>query len=232
MKKAADPFRRDPVAFLADAHEGAVIAVVGAPQSGVRGAEWGKSRTVKAVDATGVWPRRVVFEPYGVRDRVEASRGRRLYPWPGRVVTVRQLVADPSILDFDPLSLVVVPDMGRGADLGRAFETVADLAWSTGGITVIGEEAALYARNALELCNRLATGGGHTGMRLVMIAQRWGRVPIDVRGCVSHLVAFAQAEDADVDALRKRCGRRFADEVQRLGVGARPLTWRLGDARE
>lgn len=204
-----------------------MVAVVGAPRTG-------KSRLVKELDAAGAWPRRIVFEPHGMRDRLEAQRGRKLYPWPGRLVTVRALLERPELLDVEPLRLVVVPETATGdeAACGRDFAAVARLAWHTGDLTIVAEEAALYARHTLGLANLLATGGGHAGMRLLAISQSWTRLPIDVRRCVSHVVAFAQSEPADVAELRKKCGQGFARNVARLELGSRPLTWRLGDAHE
>lgn len=225
------PAVRDPVAFVAEAHAGAVVAIVGVPQSGARGVRWGKSRLAKAVDASGAWPRRLVFEPHGRRDRLEAARGKPLHPWPGRLVSAGDVVRTPGLLDWDPLSLVVVPDGAADEEeRGRMFAAVARAAWHTGDLTVIAEEAAIYARHAIELMNLIATGGGHAGIRLVLISQSFTRIPIDARRCVSHVVAFAQGESADLDALRKRCGAGFAAQVARLALGARPITWRVGDA--
>lgn len=231
MRGLPPALTRDPVAFVAEAHPGSVVAIVGVPQSGARGARWGKSRTAKAVDASGAWPRRIVFEPHGRRDRLEAARGKPLHPWPGRLVSVGDVLRSPGILDSDPLDLVVVPDGARDEEeRGRMFAAVARACWHTGDVTVVAEEAAIYARHAVELMNLIATGGGHAGLRLVLISQSFTRIPIDARRNVSHVVAFAQGETADLDALRKRCGRGFAAGVARLGLGARPLTWRVGDA--
>jgi hypothetical protein len=214
-----------PQSFVAGAWEGAVVALVGAPRSG-------KSRLAKACDAAGAWSRRLVYEPHAARDRIESRRGRLLYPWPGRLVSVSALLRCPELLDREPLRLVVAPDPCDGSEraLGAQFAAVARAAWHTGGITIVAEEAALYARHTLGLANLIATGGGHAGMRLLVISQSWTRIPIDVRRCVSHVVAFAQSEPADVSELRKKCGPGFARGVARLALGAPPLTWRLGDA--
>lgn len=213
----------DPLAFVAESHEGAVIALVGAPRTG-------KSRLAKEIDASGAWRRRVVFEPHGARDRLEASRGRELYPWAGTLLGVRDLLEVPEALDVDPLALVVVPEPGDGVELGADFAAVARLVWHTGDLALVAEEAALYGRHAVELVNLIATGGGHAGLRFVGISQSWTRLPIDFRRCVSHVVAWAQSEPADVIELSKKCGRRFGARVARLGLGDRPLCWRLGDA--
>jgi hypothetical protein len=221
----APPSSRDPIAFIRSAWAGAVIALVGAPQTG-------KSRLAKDADAAGVWPRRLVYEPHGRRDRLEVARGRKLWPWRGRLVSVADVLRNPAILDVDPLALVAVPDGARDeAARGKLFSAIGELVWETGGITLIAEEAAIYARHALEVANLLATGGAHADVRLVLISQSWTRIPLDVRRCVSHVVAFTQSEPADVDELRKKCGKEFARRVAALNRGASPLLWALGDAR-
>lgn len=197
-----------------------MIALVGAPGTG-------KSRTARA--AAEAWPRRVVYEPHGERDRIEARRGKRLYPWRGDLVRLHDLLRDPAVLDRSPLRAVVVPGTLDPAASGAGFAALCRLAWHTGDLSIVAEEAALYARHAVEAANLIATGGRHAGVRLVMISQRWGRIPIDVRGCVSHLVVYALSEASDVQDLAAKCGRVFAQRARALAAGDAPLTWRQGD---
>ena len=212
-----------PIEFVRSAAEGSVLAIIGPPRTG-------KSRLAKAAADAGCWPRRLIFEPHGLRDRIEATRGRQLYPWRGVLVTVGQLLATPAMLDRDPLRLVVVPEARGEEARGRDFAAVGDLAWSTGGLTVIGEEFAIYARRAVEVANLIATGGGHAGMRLVVISQSWGRIPVDVRRCVSHLACFGASDAGDIKALRQTIGKRRTAAVAALQVGDPPILWRQGDA--
>lgn len=212
--------KRDPVEFVREAEPGSVIALIGAPGTG-------KSRTAKA--AAEAWPRRVVYEPHGERDRVEAARGKELFPWRGDLVRLPDLLRAPSVLDRDPLRLVIVPGTLDAERSGRGFAALCRLAWHTGEIAIVAEEAALYARHAVAEATLIATGGRHAGVRLVMVAQRWGRIPIDVRECVSHLVAYAGA-GADLKELAAKCGAAFAQGVRALKRGDGPQTWRQGDA--
>lgn len=212
-----------PIEFIRSAEEGSVVAAIGPPRTG-------KSRLIKAADAAGAWPRRLVFEPHGMRDRIESARGRELYPWPGQIVTTGALLAAPVLLDREPLRLVVTPEGRTEKARGEDFEAIGNLAWTTGGITLIGEEFAIYARRAIEVANLIATGGGHAGMRLIVISQSWGRIPVDVRRCVSHLVAFGATDAGDLEALRQTLGKRRTAAVASLKKGDPPVLWRRGDA--
>lgn len=210
---------------LAALPSGATCAVIGAPGTG-------KTRAVQHADRHGAFRRRVVFDPYALTDRREASRGRLVTPWPGVLVTPRGLLECPEVLDREPLAVVVAPETDEPAQLGRDFQAVCRLAWSTGDVDVIAEEAGLYGREAARMVQRLASGGRHVGVRLVLLSQSVTRLPIEARRYLSHVVAFAQGEPADVANLRQRCGRKFAARVQALRVGGPPEFWRLGDALE
>lgn len=217
---------REAAAFLAASTPGEVLASTGVPRSG-------KSRTVKLADQLGAFPRRLVFEPYAARDRIESARGNQLYPWAGEVVAFPELVRNPRryLCRAAPLRLVIDPacDPFDARELGRRFTSCAKLAFYAGGVDLIAEEAALYAREATPAMLLVATGGGHARMRLVVISQRFGRIHIDARGCITRIVAFAQSEAADLDALRTKCGPAWTAKVARLDREAgTPVTWRIG----
>ncbi len=206
-------------AWLAGIPSGSVAAVTGCPGTG-------KSRVVK--EAAAHMRRVVVFDPHASRDRAEEARGHALYPWQGDLWPVRELLAHPDALDLDPLRLVVDP-AGLGPEaMGAAFAGVGALAWRTGGIDLVAEEAALYSREAVPTILRLASGGRHAGVRLYLFSQSLGRLALDARRHLSHLICFAQAESNDLDDLRRRCGRDFAARVARLTVGDPRITWQLG----
>jgi hypothetical protein len=221
----------DPVAFLRSLYPGAVCAVTGAPRTG-------KTRIVQEACRRGLFRRRVVFEPYGFRDRLNFSRGERVSPWPGEIGTAPDLLADPQLLDRDPVALVVSSRNLNRKVLGNAFSVTADLVWHTGGVDLICEEAGLYSREATELIMRFASGGGHCNARVVFIVQSLGRLQIDGRRHLSHILSFAAGETSDVEDVRKRCGPMFAAALQQLrpadpetGRPADPpIAWQLGQA--
>jgi hypothetical protein len=172
----------------------------------------------------------VVFDPYAWTDVRAVQQGKTAYPWPGRIVDLGELAAEPEILDEARLNLVVAPRTVERKRLGEQFAAVADLVWHTGGVDLIAEEAGLYSREAVDAVMRLSSGGRHVGMRLMLISQSLTRLGIDARRHLTAAVVFAQGETADLDQLKQRCGAPFAAAVQRLRVGdGRCLFWRQGD---
>lgn len=222
---------RSALAVLSSLQPGAVCAVAGLPGTG-------KSSQVKAADARGAFPRRVVFDPYRKRDLLEARTRPGMAPWSGQTLTTRELLQAPDVLLCSPLRLVVQPDSLSPAQLGRDFSAIAELCWAAGGIDLVGEEAGLYSREAAELVMRFATGGRHANARLVLITQTVSRLYIEARKNLTHLVCFAQGSPEDLKGIRARCGRSFAEAVRRLpapvpgGPLSPPCIWRQGDALE
>lgn len=212
-------------AFLAAVPPGGVCAVLGAPGSG-------KSRALKEADQEGqLGARRVVFDPYAQRDLLMHRTGAPGHPWTGAYCTARDLVESPEeILDHDAVRVVVAPHELQPQKLARDFTRTVRACWASGDVTLIAEEAGLYGRQATEAVMLIASGGRHADMRLFIVCQSLGRVPIDARRHISHLVAFAQGEPQDLIDLRTRCGAPFVDHVQRLTLGDPPALWKLGDA--
>lgn len=208
---------------------GGVAAAVGVPSSGKT------SVVLAAVDA---WPRVVVFDPYGLRDRANARAGHteRAPWWPHEpLLTLRELAAEPEALDRAPLRLVVAPDSLEPARMGRDFATLIDLLWNTHGVSLVAEECGLYSRAAAEAINRVSTGGAHAGMRLVLLAQRLGRIQKDAREGLTVILCGAQGAPEDIADLRTRCGATFAERVRALRppVDGKPqdppIAWKLGE---
>lgn len=211
------------LAFYASLYAGAVLAIIGAPRMG-------KTTEAIAADELGVFPRRVVFDEYARRDRLEASRGKPVTSWPGQIVSPQELFANPKLLDQRPLSLVVAPREKDATAIAREFGQVGKQVWLTGDMDLICEEAGRYGRFAAELMHKLSSGGGHAGMRLIVISQSLMRIQADVRKCISHLIAYPQGSSADLKAIRETFGGQVAEAVRALRKGDPPLLWRLGDA--
>lgn len=210
--------------FYASVHSGGVCATLGAPRTG-------KTTAVEAADHAGVFARRVVFDPYARRDRMEMLRGRKVRAWSGMLISPPQLYRNPWVLDAPRLRLVVCPEgTPTEADLGRDFGRLCAMVWHQGDVDILAEEIGRYGRSAVEWVNQIASGAGHAGIRLFAICQSFGRIAKDARRNVSHIVAFAQGEESDFAALRARCGGHFEDRARQLAPGDRQaITWRLGE---
>lgn len=212
-------------AWLAAVPHGGVCAVLGVPGSG-------KSRALKDADQGGaLGARRVVFDPYARRDALLAKR--KLSPgapWGGVYVAPRDLKEVPEqVLDFDQVRAVVAPDSLDPGALAQGFDWTVRACWAAGDVSLVAEECGLYGRRSLDAVMRVASGGRHALMRLFLVCQSLGRLPLDARRHVSHLVAFAQGEPSDLDDLRSRCGADFVSRVQLLQPGDAPELWKLGD---
>lgn len=193
----------------------------------------GKSRAMKEADARGAIPRRVVFDPYGRRDRLSHDRGAPGQPWAGVYCTTRQLLENaPALLDRRAVRIVVAPETLDRVQLAREFSAVADVLWHTGEIDLIAEECGLYGREATDAMMRLSSGGGHAMMRLFLICQSLGRIQRDGRRHINAVASFRLTEPADLKSLRERCGDAAVARISRLGAGAPPVTWRAGAALE
>jgi hypothetical protein len=78
------------------------------------------------------------------------------------------------------------------------------------------DEVHLYNANVAQELEALATTGKHQGIALKLIAQRVKAIHPDVRSQCQRVVAFAQEEDLDFEALERRCGEEFVEGVRRL----------------
>jgi hypothetical protein len=223
------------VAFVSDAPSGAVVSVSGIPGTG-------KSCVLQLALAAGAFPRVLAFDPHARRDRIELALGNdEIHPWPGELVPYPELVARARTLLSRPrFRIVVDPGTLQIEDgkiggrmvpgLATRFARVTELAFAAGGVDVIGEEAALYARGAVQAINLVSTGSRHGRVRLYLVSQRFMRVPIDARENLSHLVVFALGGAADLAELRARCGAGFEAEARRLVKGGPPLLWHVGQS--
>lgn len=221
-------------AVLASLPAGGVAAAIGVPNSG-------KTSVVQEALELAPWgARAVVFDPYALVDRAKWNRGDKAKrPWWPRcaVLTLDELLRNPAELDRHQARLVVTGTRGTidHAQLGRDFASLCELLQLTHGVALVGEEAGLYSRYAAAWVNTVSTGGAHFGMRLVLLAQRMGRIQKDAREGITLVVAGAQGAPEDIQDLRGRCGKAFAERVRSLRppdngrpVDA-PIAWRLGD---
>lgn len=219
---------REAVCAVGGIKPGAVAACLGVPGTG---------KTHVASLASTWSPRVVIFDPYAAKDASRQARGRsHRVSWEGERATVDQLLQRPGRLDGERVRLVV---SGATADpspssLARDFATLTELCWHSEDVVLIAEECGLYGRESVAAIHRIASGGAHAGMALVLVCQGIGRIPIDGRKGITVISAGAQGAPEDVDGLAAVCGRNFAARVRGLagpdpGPADGPLVWRLGD---
>lgn len=209
-------------AVVAKIRPGQVHASIGIPGTG-------KTKTVQT--ASRAWRRVVTFDPFAAIDRRQASRGGFRGGWDGHLVNVLDLLHQPELLDRANLRLVVTSSAPDKRTMGRDFSTLASLCWHTGNLVLVAEECGAYSRDAHELVFRIASGGRHAGLSLVLVCQSLTRITIDGRRHITSITAGAQGEPADLDALRARCGRTFTERVRALKADPPdpPIAWRLGE---
>lgn len=115
--------------------------------------------------------------------------------------------------------LAVRPDARTPEACAEAFKLVARLlaALEPKQKTIlILDEVHFWADQVPEELRNLACMGRHDEIEIVFVTQRAAKVPIDARSQCQNVVAFAQSEPADLEALRLRCGKNFAEEVSLL----------------
>ncbi len=179
-------------------------------------------------------PRLVVFDPYSSLDRRRAAAGQaRRRTWQGDAWTYEELVeARCAPLRASRCRVVLDPHTLDEAELGRRVSRALDWCWAAGDVDVVLEEGGLYSRLAVPLINRLSTGGGHAGIRLILIAQGWGRICKDARRNVTRALLFAQEDEGDLALLAPKIGRVVAASLATFKKGNPPVLWKQGDRKE
>jgi len=107
---------------------------------------------------------------------------------------------------------------------------IANAAYGTTDCALILEECAfLFARGEQleEWAQRVVYMGREPKLDLVLVAQRAMAIPIDIRSQASRVVTFFQSEPEDCDALAKRIGRQYRDEIAQLPMMT-CLDWEAG----
>jgi len=194
----------------------------------------GKSSQVKEAlrhwQARGV--RALVLDPCDEYSKHGRETGLvRLGPCRARV-TAAELARRPELVTAARLSLAVVPDGPDARAWARAALLVMRVARHAGRCLVTLDEVGTWTDSSLHpACHQakaelvaLATNGRHTGLALVLVAQRAAQVPASARAQATDVWAFLQDAPADVAALAERIGTQ-AEGVTRLPLGE-CIEWR------
>jgi hypothetical protein len=195
----------------------------------------GKSTEGKRIaeDALDDGWRVVAWDPHREWSRHgRASEHVRLGPlddqttWPELLVRSRR-TDKVHPLDFEDLSLAVVPGGKLPRQVADDFEPFVSMVESTGDLLLMVEEVGYFGKHCAEWLDYLATQSRHWGVPVVFLAQRLTQVPKTARTQASWVVSFRQDDDDDLEALgelvrdrtRPEFARQFADDVGALAPG-------------
>lgn len=172
--------------------------------------------------------RSLVIDPHAALDRFRDDGKRE--PWDGELVLWSELLEHRfDILRAGTGRVVIDPQCMDEVRLGHRVETILDLVWKAGGDwDIVLEEAGLYSRRCVNMLNLLATGGGHNGIRLILLVQSVGRIHIDARRNFSAMALWPQAENEDYVDLRWKVGLTGVKTLTSMRPRDPPVTWVTG----
>lgn len=172
--------------------------------------------------------RSLIVDPHASLDRHRRDPKRE--PWDGELVLWSELIEHRfDILQAGTGRVVIDPQSHDDLLTGRRVATLLDLVWRAGGDwDVVLEEAGVYSRQCISMINLLATGGGHNGIRLFLIAQSLGRITIDARRNFSALALWPQSDPEDLLELRKKVGLTGVRTLTTMVPHDPPVTWVAG----
>lgn len=99
----------------------------------------------------------------------------------------------------------------RISEYDLMFQTALEL----GEMFLFLEEASRFNLAECPNYDEVITQGRHYGISIACMTTRAYKVPIDLRGQVTHLTSFQQTEPRDIDWMREQVGD-LADEIPKL----------------
>jgi hypothetical protein len=191
---------------------------------------YGKTTALQAGLASS--RRIIVIDPHSATDRRrEAAGTAQRRTWEGDAWTFDELVlGNPEALHQDPARLIVDPRPRRFSqfETGKRVARLLDLVWNEGDWDVVLEEAAIYARYAVDLIHLFASGAAHVGSRLFLITQSINQLSIVPRRAASHWMLWAQVDDDDLKVALPKVGLTGVQRLRQFQKGQPPLLWMQG----
>jgi Helicase HerA, central domain len=124
----------------------------------------------------------------------------------------RDLIDDPR------LGLAIVAN-GEPEETAEELADLVNLLESTGGVFLVMDELHRYQEHAARTLNRLAFESRKWRVPVCFVTQRMTDIPKGARTQLTDVDSGLQLDDEDVDALRRRCGKDFAERVPLLRPG-------------
>ncbi len=140
---------------------------------------------------------------------------------------VRALLAEPD------LSLAVVPTSKQPEEWAADFAALLEEVEEAGDLVLVADELAVWGQFCTKALDRAACTSRHwgdAGVALAFGSQRATGIPFTTRTQATQILSGLQDMPADLEALRDRCGERFAEEVGSLR-GHEFRHWRDTDGR-
>lgn len=108
------------------------------------------------------------------------------------------------------------------SDQFRRFAALVERATPQGvPIALFVDECHLLKKHAEDVLDDIAERWAKEEIVPVLITQRWGHIPKNVRAQLGWVISFLQREVSDLRFLREDAGRDFARAVARLAVPGR-----------
>jgi hypothetical protein len=148
-------------------------------------------------------------------------------------MTTEELAENIDILWEDEFLLAVVPVSRKAEDWALDFAALIEDVEEAGDMIFSIAEVggwSQYAQAALNHAALYSRHWGDEGVGLICDSQRATGIPYTFRTQASDIVSSLQDMPEDLEALEKRCGARFADEVSACR-GYEFRHWRDTDGR-
>ena len=146
--------------------------------------------------------------------------------------TYAQLRDNPDPLLASPCKVVIDPDTFDENRAGDRVGRIMEWLWAIGDGDVVLEECGDYSRWCISMIHRLATKGGHNGLRLFLLCQNYRRITIEATSNVQRLVLFPQAEEQDMVELARKIGKTRAQRLRSMKQFDPPVLWQQGQLEE
>jgi energy-coupling factor transporter ATP-binding protein EcfA2 len=161
----------------------------------------------------------VAFDPHDEYSQEGRQSSQvRLGPLTQRM-TVEQLAADPDALLEKRLSLAVVPEGLGPREKAEAFSALVDEVLDAGDVVLLADEVGQWGRYCAEQLDELACQSRHSGVPVVLVAQRLVQVPKTARTQATLVNSGRQDNPDDLAALADLAGEGFSEAVARLKRG-------------
>lgn len=177
----------------------------------------GSGKTYLARERVGSVRRLVIFDPAGD------------YGDEGEHMSAGDLADEPDALEGTFRRIVVKPDgeLDVSEDFTRTVAACRAGAARFGPLVLLADEVGDYSARAASTLTRLHRNGHHDRVASILVSQCAVDVPLTCRRTATRVTSLLQVASADLDALEREYGERFARDVAAWRPGSPPVVWTL-----